>query len=1014
MNSLFNQKSLDVANYQLLSDADIFNIQNNILARWQSACENSCGIENEIQHQHNFLQDFFVKILGYQGETGNQHNTLWWESGTNDGRRPDGILGFNLQSYQNQDITTSNIKAGDIRAVIELKASNVNLDKNQNRKGLAITPIEQGFLYAPKVGGKCEWVIVSNFAEIRLYKASDSSKYHSFFIAELAKNANKLKEFHFLLAKDRLFTKQHNQSPVHSLNNQNQGIEIERKFYAHYSALRYEIWQNLIALNQSQKYGRNFYLYKAQKLIDRIIFIRFCKENSALNNDAVLDALNNKYTKGKYNRLKLLFTAMDEGNPEIGIAKFNGGLFSPDSDLDILNISDEIIDKIVLLYSHDFGSDLDVNILGHIFEQSISDLENLTGNQQQQRKKDGVFYTPAYITQYIVQEAVGGWLADKQTQIKATQHSYEWWQQYASALKSIKVLDPACGSGAFLVKVFDYLQEQWQEIAKHININYSYHDILTNNIYGVDINPASVGITKLSLWLKTAHHRQPLTALDGNIKIGNSLIDDPDVAGYYSEFEGKIVAEVLEKQGELLVNQEQIKQDKHDIDSYFKKSLAFKWKEEFAQVFKAGGFDVVVGNPPWVSMKMINEGDKKYYSIKYVVANGQYDLFALFVEKAIGLSSSIGFIVPDRYINNINYKILRKLIIEKSNIQEIVTLGDNIFENVNMPSSILVLSKYSKETHIKHGIKGNKFIKKLNCSNINDYIFDVYSKSDTLEKITIYKPLSEFVTNARGVEIGKDSDLILSYNSENSAKFLIGENIARYKISFENLYIRLDGDVDYKDNQLYRGDKILIRKTGEGINATFDNQNYYVIQVIYVLKSKYENLHPLYLLSIINSKVALYWYHATFGEKGRKTFPHLTQGKILKLPIPQISLENQQPFIEKAQAMLDLTKQLNDLSGKFLKLLSADLAVAKISKKLEKWHSLNTNEFFAEVGKQNKSLALLQKSQWLEHFETQQQQAIALQNQITCTDNEIDQMVYQLYQLTEEEIATIESQNKDN
>ena len=136
--------------------------------------------------------------------------------------------------------------------------------------------------------------------------------------------------------------------------------------------------------------------------------------------------------------------------------------------------------------------------------------------------------------------------------------------------------------------------------------------------------------------------------------------------------------------------------------------------------------------------------------------------------------------------------------------------------------------------------------------------------------------------------------------------------------------------------------------------------------------------------------------------------------EINQLPIPKISLENQQPFIEKAQAMLDLTKQLNDLSSKFLKLLSADLAVAKISKKLEKWHSLNTNEFFAEVGKQNKSLALLQKSQWLEHFETQQQQALALQKQINQTDAKIDQMVYALYQLTKEEITAIENQSKDN
>ncbi|NBR95923.1 MAG: hypothetical protein EBT55_06440, partial [Proteobacteria bacterium] len=399
-------------------------------------------------------------------------------------------------------------------------------------------------------------------------------KYHSFTIQDLASNSAKQKEFHFLLAKNQLFTKNPNQSPVHLLNTANQAAEIEKLFYAHYSNLRHEIWQNLLQLNTEKHYGRNFYLYKAQKLIDRIIFIRFCKENFALNNDVVFEALNNKYIKGKYNRMKALFTAMNEGNLEIGIDKFNGGIFAEDADLDCLNIADEIIDKIVLLYNYDFGSDLDVNILGHIFEQSISDLEYLTGNTDKQRKKDGVFYTPAYITQYIISEAVGGWLNDRKAEIKATEGSIAWWQEYAKHLQAIKVVDPACGSGAFLVKVFDFLQNQWQEVKKHIKIDYNYQDILLNNIYGVDINPASVGITKLSLWLKTATYRQPLTTLDNNIKIGNSLIDDPNIAGYYSEFEGKIVAEVLQEKGDLF-NQNQFKQDQQDIDSYFKKSLAF-------------------------------------------------------------------------------------------------------------------------------------------------------------------------------------------------------------------------------------------------------------------------------------------------------------------------------------------------------------------------------------------------------------------------------------------------------
>ena len=145
-----------------------------------------------------------------------------------------------------------------------------------------------------------------------------------------------------------------------------------------------------------------------------------------------------------------------------------------------------------------------------------------------------------------------------------------------------------------------------------------------------------------------------------------------------------------------------------------------------------------------------------------------------------------------------------------------------------------------------------------------------------------------------------------------------------------------------------------------------------------------------------------------FNKFSRTIFPQFKINELKKFPIPKVSQENQAPFIEKAQVMLDLNQQLHEISSKFIKLLCADLAVAKITKKLENWFSLSNQEFFAEVGKQNKQLALNLKSQWLEHFEAQKQQALALQNQINQTDNEIDQMVYALYGLSQEEIDVIE------
>jgi hypothetical protein len=150
----------------------------------------------------------------------------------------------------------------------------------------------------------------------------------------------------------------------------------------------------------------------------------------------------------------------------------------------------------------------------------------------------------------------------------------------------------------------------------------------------VDINPTSTGITKLSLWLKTAHHREPLTTLDGNIKIGNSLIDDEAIAGYYSEYEGKIVQEYIKSEGSLFDAKtiEEIRKEG------VKKSLAFKWNEEFKEVFATGGFDVVVGNPPYGAelSEIVQSYMKKTYDC------GSTDTAAIFTYKANSLTKEKG------------------------------------------------------------------------------------------------------------------------------------------------------------------------------------------------------------------------------------------------------------------------------------------------------------------------------------------------------------------------------------
>ena len=1043
INSLFNPSFLKkkLTEYKNI-DSDKIKNAREIFERWNT----SVDLTKEKENQQSFLKEFFEEILGYQGVAGKKDNSLWWESGSQvDGKKPDGIMGFNLASYKAETVSMKD--AGDVRVVIELKDCTVNLDKNQKRKEFHGTPIEQGFSYASKVGSSCEFVIISNFKQIRLYKygqGGGEGKYHEFLLDDLANSDEKIKEFHFLLSKDQLFRKVSNQSPVHSLDMTDRGEEIEKRFYKHYSTLREEIWHNLTELNQEKHYGRNFYLYKAQKLIDRIVFIRFCRENGALDNDAVLEALSNKFVPGKYNRLKFLFQAMDGGNPEIGIAKFNGGLFATDTDLDCLNISDEIIDKIVGrkqdgclmdgIYHYDFGSDLTVNILGHIFEQSISDLESLTGDNEKKRKKDGVFYTPAYITEYIVREAIGGWLNDRKAEIKAKEGSKEFWQEYAAKLKTIKILDPACGSGAFLVKVFDYLQNEWREVQNHVKTEWSYKDILTHNIYGVDINPASTGITKLSLWLKTAHYREPLTTLDGNIKIGNSLIDNPDIAGYYSEFEGKVIQEVVTR--DLLTHQELDKLTAEGV----KKSLAFKWNEEFKEVFDAGGFDVVVGNPPYGAD--LGENSQKYLTSKYTTAFYKIDSYAIFMEQAINIANKqafIGMITPYTWLTiNQHYKLRQKII--ELGLRKIVDLPIKVFEAADLDTIIAIFCKNIPNNLIElYNIQDDNrilFYKNIDVAKIDTQTYAINVKVSNIDFDLIAKiknisiPLGEcgeFEVSQGLIPYdkyrGHDEDTIKNRvyhaNYAKDATYkpeLQGSDISRYSIEWNGqTYISYGNWLAAPRKQSFFVEpRVLIMEVTRGdyykIKATYTDKEYYNTPSIINIIGKNGNTNLSFLLSLLNSRLYTWWHVKTNSKANAQTsIPKILVGDIRNLPIPQIHLTEQTPFITHAQKMLDLTRELNEKRTAFVDYFRGKFALQKITRNLESWHTFEFADFIKELAKQKVKFSSTDEFDFKPLFDREKKVCVELQAKITQTDAEIDKMVYALYGLSEEEIGVVEN-----
>ena len=697
---LFNRKILDKylsshTNEQLTD----YERKRTEMSKWKKSVENSdLKKTKETSVQGKFLESVFEKVLGYATFLeGGEWNQIQELKSKLDGSESDGALGF----------FTAETKI--VRVAVELKDANADLDKKQYRSN-HLTPVEQAFGYAHKNGSECGWVIVSNFVEIRLYKSSSSLEYERFLITELD-NESEFKRFYFLLCKDNLIEKT-GKSLVDKIydDNEQARTEISNEFYNDYKKLRANLFQSLKE-NNSQ-IDEMILFSKAQKILDRFIFICFCENRLLLPKGifkSVIEAAKNSFVMSPnrlWEQLRGLFHSIDKGNPPMKINGYNGGLFKKDDILDGLTITDIVLEQFAKLTEYDFDSDLNVNILGHIFEQSISDLEQfkseLAGTpvdkQNSKQKADGIYYTPDYVTKFIVEKTIGRWANDEKDKIKReliglngyvatvgrrkvtlkkweelpeeTDNNYSaivnlhiaFWDKYAERLKSIRVLDPACGSGAFLNQAFDYLCEQGNyAVEMYTSLSDGQESlfvwdkyILQNNLFGVDLNTESVEITKLSLWLKTARSNSELATLDENIKCGNSIINSVEIAGDH----------------------------------------AFDWNTEFPTVMEQGGFDVVIGNPPYGAT--LSQAEKDYITANYQTTEGGFDTYKTFIELGIKLlkpNSYIGYITPCTYLILINdAKKLRKFLFEDTTMLEIVEL-QNVFPTAKVDPLISTFKK---------------------------------------------------------------------------------------------------------------------------------------------------------------------------------------------------------------------------------------------------------------------------------------------------------------------------------
>jgi hypothetical protein len=1039
-----------------------------IIANWQKAIANGkVQKSKEEQIKGEFLDKFFGQVLGYNYESHEAEWNLEKEfKSIADNKKPDAALGFFNQTDK-----------ADVRCVIEVKGALNNLDKKQNRADFTGSPVDQAFAYVPRMPGKCEWVIVTNMIEIRLYSRTDIGRYESFQIPELLLEKN-ITRFFFLLSYQQLFLEKGDSKIDQIFHNRvaEQKV-IEKEFYNRYHELRVSLFNNLRKQHPEIAPKKLFGL--TQKLLDRLLFICFVRDRELLNANQFLSdvqqAVKRSFRKKKeaiWTEMKYFFTAMNEGlsESERNIPEFNGGLFKEDEDLNNLHVHDsQLIEIINFVSSYNFDSQLDVNILGHIFEQSISDIEQFqqTFDEESEkaahdskRKKDGIFYTPEYITRYMVKEAVGGWLDDRKKEIlqdlqleflpvlsadeieNATTTPSEkvkitiaFLERYREQLKKVKVVDPACGSGAFLNAVFDFLWLEWDVLMKEWNqLNRPWKDqlrdhlvaepfgvyngidewkikksIVANNIYGVDLNPESVEISKLSLWLKTANRKETLADLSANIKQGNSLIDDTTVAG----------------------------------------DDAFDWNKSFPTIMQAGGFDVVVGNPPYGIQ--ISKGETDYFKEFYPNTNYKTNLYVLFIERMFQLfaNTTVHFIIPKSLLFNTYFSKIREILLKESSVEEVFTLGEKIFKDAEVGDSLLIRFKIEDRDVAKHKITlkyaesfqsyldgkliQNKIeqIKFLSVANNEISIND--EKSNSIQsKLKGLATIQDFFDLKNGLNPGNVKHILIadSAKNKNYRKIIWGRDLNRYSINWSGDFINYDltlkekisiDEVKSKEGMnkqkkidfalrtpdIFETQKICVRKTGDELICSLDNDNYYFDTLINGIYPRKESYNLKFLLGILNSKIATYIYRLLHDIKG-KVFAKIILENLASFPIPKkVSSEIQNSLVQQVELMLEISNAKAKHSQNFLNLLHANFKFEPTAK-LKKWHTLEFIDVIAELEKGGAKLPPKKQGEWLELFKQEKEKIKNIQSEIDKTDKAIDQLVYALYELTPEEIAIVE------
>jgi len=790
---------------------------------------------------------------------------------------------------------------------LEAKALKVDLDRTEFA--------EQAINYAWHKGAT--WAILTDFEGIKVFNAewkSQNPLQNMFFGINCSQFLDRFEQL-WLLSRESL-EKGLIDKEAEKWGKKAKKVPVDKQLLNDMTKFRELLNKNIIKNNSKKDLTGDELDEAVQRILDRLLFIRTLEDKQL--EAPVLQALIREDKHKKVNKkLNDLFREIDD--------IYNSKLFRPHL-CEELVLDDDILEKIIRglfktadnTVHYDFGA-IDADVLGNMYEQYLGHILKKTAKRAKltsgkaHRKEQGIYYTPTYVVDYIVKNTVGELAKDKKFD-----------------LKNIKILDPACGSGSFLMKAFDYLVtldkkkngevDQTKLDLSGASATYGRKvKILKNNIFGVDLDPKAVEIAQLNLLLKAAEKKHRLPTLQEKIKVGNSLFDE---------------------------------------EKYAKKK-AFDWESEFKEIIAQGGFDVVIGNPPYVDIKGMPPKQVDGLFEKYKSAENRINLYSIFVERAIQLLKNggyFGFIIPNSILFNSSYTKMRRLLLDKVDLVKIVRMPDNVFEEAKVETIILIFRKkdssratktniliYNGEDKViqvsKETAKQNLTIKQSSWEKNENYVFNIFASEEVQELLKKLEnntnPLIDLADFSLGItpydkykghspsQIKNKTFHADSKKDESYKKLLSGADIIRYGIFWNGKnWIKYGKWLGApREQRFFSEPHIVVRQIVSGkplrIYAGYTEEKLINAQIAFNILTKDEIKFKIkYLLALLNSKLMNFYHTEKYLDKSKNLFQKILIQNAKKFPIKVPDNKTQEKICSLVDKMLILIKKLEDLKNK--------------------------------------------------------------------------------------------------